>query len=140
MRRSRRPRARPTLASSELRPERQGNGLDWFHRREAPRGTGRLDGQAEAGADRACPARRAHPDRRLHCNGQDLNGWAQAADRFAQTVGDELLRRVDGETDSAELIARVTAATNSHLRELSALPRAAADHFDTRLARVPTDN
>ena len=68
-----------------------------------------------------------------------LAGWAQAADRFAQVVGDELLRRVDGETDSAELVACLSRATSSHLRELSALPRAAADHFDARLARVPTD-
>ena len=66
--------------------------------------------------------------------------WAQSADRLAQAVGDELLRRVNGETDSRELAARVTAASSTHLRELTALPRAAADHFDTRLARVPIDN
>jgi hypothetical protein len=66
--------------------------------------------------------------------------WAQSADRLAQAVGDELLRRVNGETDSAELAARLTAASSTHLRELSALPRAAADHFDTRLARVPIDS
>jgi hypothetical protein len=69
-----------------------------------------------------------------------LTGWAQAADRFAQTVGDELLRRVDGESDSPELIARLTAATSSHLRELARLPRTAADHFDASLARAPIDN
>jgi hypothetical protein len=69
-----------------------------------------------------------------------LTEWAQSADRLAQAVGDELLRRVNGETDSAELAARVTAASSTHLRELTALPRAAADHFDTRLARVPIDN
>jgi hypothetical protein len=69
-----------------------------------------------------------------------LPAWAQAADRFAQTVGDELLRRVDGESDSPELIARLTAAANSHLRELATLPRTAADHFDARLARAPIDN
>jgi hypothetical protein len=66
--------------------------------------------------------------------------WAQAADRFAQTVGDELIRRLDGESDSPELVARLTAATSSHLRELSALPRTASDHFDARLGRAPTDN
>jgi hypothetical protein len=69
-----------------------------------------------------------------------LTAWVQSADRLAQAVGDELLRRVDGETDSAELAARLTAASSTHLRELTALPRAAADHFDTRLARVPIDN
>jgi hypothetical protein len=69
-----------------------------------------------------------------------LAGWAQAADRLAQTVGDELLRRVDGETDSPELVSRLTAATSSHLRELSSLPRAASDHFDARLGRTPIDS
>jgi len=64
-------------------------------------------------------------------------GWAQSLDRFAQAVGDELLRRVDGQTDSAELVAQVSRAANSHLRELSTLPRTATDHFDARLARVP---
>jgi hypothetical protein len=72
--------------------------------------------------------------------GKALAGWARLVDRYAETVGDELLRRVDGEIDSSELIARVTAATSVHLGELTALPRAATDHFDTRLARVPIDN
>lgn len=66
--------------------------------------------------------------------------WAQTADRYAQAVADELLDRVNGETDSAELVARITTASSAHLRELTALPRAAANHFDTRLGRVPTDN
>jgi hypothetical protein len=69
-----------------------------------------------------------------------LPAWAQAADRFAQTVGDELLRRVDGESDSPELIAHLTTAASSHLCALATLPRTAADHFDARLARAPIDN
>ena len=67
-------------------------------------------------------------------------GWAQEAERFTQVLGDDLIRRVDGESDSAELVARLATATSSHLRELSALPRRATDHFEARLARVPTDN
>ena len=68
-----------------------------------------------------------------------LAGWALAVDRFAQVVGDELLRRVEGETDSAELAVNLSRAASSHLRELSTLPRTAADHFDARVARVPND-
>ena len=75
----------------------------------------------------------------LTAAGKTLAGWAHAADRLAQTVADELLRRVDGETDSSELIVRVATATNVHLRELTTLPSAAADHFNTRLARVSVD-
>jgi hypothetical protein len=76
----------------------------------------------------------------LTAAGGVISGWAQEADRFAQAVGDELLRRIDGDTDSRELIVRIAAATNVHLRELTALPSAATNHFNTRLARVSTDN
>ena len=69
-----------------------------------------------------------------------VTGWAQSADRLVQTVGDELLRRVEGESDSPELIARVVAATHLHARDLTTLPRSATDHFETRLARAPIDN
>jgi hypothetical protein len=75
----------------------------------------------------------------LTAAGNAIAGWAHAADRFAQTVGDELLRRVDGEVDTGELIARVASATNVHLRELTTLPSAAADHFNTRLSRVSSN-
>jgi hypothetical protein len=68
-----------------------------------------------------------------------LAGWANATDRLAQRVGDELLRRVDGETDSRQLIARVAAAASQHLRDLAALPSETSDHFDTRLGLVPID-
>lgn len=69
-----------------------------------------------------------------------LTAWAQAADRLAQTVGDELQRRIEGESDSPELVARVSAATSAHLRDLATLPRAASDHFDARLGRAATDH
>ena len=67
-------------------------------------------------------------------------GWAHATDRFARALGDELLRRVDGETDSRELIVGVVSATNAHLGELTALPSTATNHFDTRLFRASIDN
>jgi hypothetical protein len=76
----------------------------------------------------------------LAAAGKFVGGWAHAADRFAEAVGDELLRRVDGKTDSRELIVRVATATDIHLQELTALPSAAAIHFDTRLARASIDN
>jgi hypothetical protein len=71
--------------------------------------------------------------------GKFVAGWARAADCFAHAVGDELLRRIDGETDSRGLIVGLSAAAGSHLDELAALPRAAAEHFDARRSRVPTD-
>ena len=76
----------------------------------------------------------------LSAAGNAVAGWARAADRLAQAVGNELLRRVDGEGDTRESIVRVASATNDHLRELTALPSAAANHFDARLSRAPIDN
>jgi hypothetical protein len=76
----------------------------------------------------------------LSAAGNALSGWARAADRLAQAVGNELLRRVDGEGDSRESIVRVASATDAHLRELTELPRAAASHFDARLGRASVDN
>jgi hypothetical protein len=72
--------------------------------------------------------------------GTALAGWARAADRFAQAVGDEVLRRVDGEADNGQLIVNVASATSAHLRELTALPSMAADHFNKRLARVSIES
>ena len=75
----------------------------------------------------------------LTATGTAIADWAQAADRLVQTVGDELLRRVDRETDSGELIVRVASATNVHLRELTTLPRTATEHFNTRLSCASID-
>jgi hypothetical protein len=75
----------------------------------------------------------------LTAAGRAVAAWAHAADAYAQTIADELLRRVDGEADSRELIVRVAEATNAHLRELTALPSAAVHQFDTRLSHVSID-
>ena len=58
-------------------------------------------------------ARRAVRNQIASCNAAAMTftGWAADAGRFSQTLG-----------------------------ELIAFPRAAADHFDTRVARVSTDN
>jgi hypothetical protein len=76
----------------------------------------------------------------LTAAGSVIAGWARAADRLVQTIGDELLRRVEGETDSRELVIQLAFASDAHLRELAALPSAAANHFDTRLSRRSIDN
>jgi hypothetical protein len=58
-------------------------------------------------------ARRGARNQIASCSAAPMTftGWTAAAGRFAQTLG-----------------------------ELIAFPRAAADHFDTRVARVSTDN
>jgi hypothetical protein len=72
--------------------------------------------------------------------GKAVAVWTQAADRFTEAIGDELLRRVDGQTDSRELIVRVISAADLHLRDLAALPSAATDHFDALLSHASINN
>jgi hypothetical protein len=64
-------------------------------------------------------------------------GWAQSADRFAQTVSSELLGRVHGEIASSALVGRLVEATGAHLREVTALPSVAVDHFNNQVSKPP---
>jgi len=64
-------------------------------------------------------------------------GWAQAADRYAQAVSDELLGRASGETAPRELVGRLAVVSSRHLRELTGLPTDAVSHFNSELARRP---
>ena len=62
-------------------------------------------------------------------------GWAQAADRYAQAVSDELLSRAHGETASRELLGRLATVSSRHLREVTALPADVVSHFNSELTK-----
>ena len=62
-------------------------------------------------------------------------GWAQSADRYAQAVSGELLGRVHGEVASSALVGRLAEATGAHLREVTALPSVAVDHFNDQISK-----
>jgi hypothetical protein len=62
-------------------------------------------------------------------------GWAQAADRYAQAVSDELLSRAHGETASQELLGRLATVSSRHLREVTALPTEVVSHFNSELTK-----
>ncbi len=66
-----------------------------------------------------------------------LVGWAQAADRYAQKLSEELLARARGETASSELVGRLAAASSVHLNEITSLPNAAGRHFNRQLTSAP---
>jgi hypothetical protein len=63
--------------------------------------------------------------------------WAQAADRYAKAISDEVLGRAPGETTSRELVGRLAVLSRRHLRELTDLPTDAVGHFNSELARRP---
>jgi hypothetical protein len=71
--------------------------------------------------------------------GKGLADWAGATERLTHALGDELLRRLDGESDSRELIVAAATATTAHLYDLAALACAVATHFDVRLSRTSND-
>ena len=62
-------------------------------------------------------------------------GWAEAADRYAQAVSDELLSRAHGETASHELLGRLASVSSRHLREVTALPTDVVSHFNSELTK-----
>src|SRR5262249_22230299 len=64
-----------------------------------------------------------------------LAGWAQAADRYAQAISDELLGRIRGETASGELLGRLASASSQHLREVTTPPNDAVNHFNKELTK-----
>ena len=66
-----------------------------------------------------------------------LAGWAQSADRYLQTVSNELLGRLHGETASRELVGRLATISSQHLRDVTALPNAAVSHFNKELTKTP---
>lgn len=63
-------------------------------------------------------------------------GWAQSVDRYAQAASDELLSRAHGETASRELVGRLATVSSRHLREVTALPTEAVNHFNSELTRA----
>ena len=65
-----------------------------------------------------------------------ITGWVQSADRYAQAISDEVLDRMHGETPPGQLIGRLATASSVHLREVSALPAVAVNHFEKEINRV----
>jgi len=63
-------------------------------------------------------------------------GWAQSVDRYAQAASDELLSRAHGETASRELVGRLATVSSRHLREVTALPTEAVNHFNNELTKA----
>jgi len=68
--------------------------------------------------------------------GKLFAGWAQSADRYAQAISAELLGRVQGETASRELVRRLAVVSSTHLREVTALPSVAVNHFNRELSKT----
>lgn len=63
-------------------------------------------------------------------------GWAEAADKYTRSISEELAR-VDAEaTDTGDLVGRLSDLTREYLRNMTELPRLAANHFDGELEKI----
>lgn len=63
-------------------------------------------------------------------------GWAQSADKYAQSLSDELARISEGNTDSKEVVGRLTDLTREYLRNLSELPNLTARQFSGEIEKL----
>jgi hypothetical protein len=63
-------------------------------------------------------------------------GWAQSADKYAQSLSDELAKISDGSTDSKEVVGRLTDLTREYLRNLSELPNMTARQFSGEIEKL----
>jgi hypothetical protein len=63
-------------------------------------------------------------------------GWVQSAEKYTQKISAELTRVSEGTDDSQKFVGRLTDFSREYLREMIALPTAAADHFATEIEKI----
>ena len=63
------------------------------------------------------------------------SGWAQSAEKYTQSISDELAVINDGGTPSESTLSKLSDLTREYLRDLSKLPVAAADQFSGEIEK-----
>jgi hypothetical protein len=63
-------------------------------------------------------------------------GWVEAADKFAQSLSDELARMDDPKAADGDTVGRLTDVTREYLRDLTARPETAVKHFNGELQKI----
>jgi hypothetical protein len=63
-------------------------------------------------------------------------GWAEKADSYSKSLGDELAKLEAEDGDPGELLARITDLTRQYLRDLTELPTTAVQHFNSQLEMI----
>jgi hypothetical protein len=64
------------------------------------------------------------------------SGWADAADKYAQALGDELTKIDEGSTKSKEIVGRLADLSREYLRNISKLPGAAVEQFNNETNKL----
>jgi hypothetical protein len=63
-------------------------------------------------------------------------GWAEVANAYAQNVSDELAKLDAEDGDAGELLGRISDLTRQYLRDLTDLPTASVQHFNSQLETI----
>jgi hypothetical protein len=63
-------------------------------------------------------------------------GWAERANSYAKAVSDELAKLDAANGDQGESLVRISDLTREYLRDLTELPRASVQHFNSQLETI----
>lgn len=64
------------------------------------------------------------------------SAWAESAASYAKGMSDELTRISLGDTDTDQVLARMTDLGRGYLRELTELPTTAVAHFNQEIEKI----
>lgn len=63
-------------------------------------------------------------------------GWVESANKYAQKISDELTRVSEARDNSEKFVGRLTDSSREYLREMTALPNLAVDHFVSEMEKI----
>ncbi len=63
-------------------------------------------------------------------------GWAETADTYAKAVSDELAKLDAANGDTSDSLGRISDLTRAYIRDLTKLPTASVDHFNSQLETI----
>ena len=63
-------------------------------------------------------------------------GWVESANKYTQKISDELARVSEARDDSEKFVGRLTDSSREYLREMTALPNLAVDHFVGEMEKI----
>ncbi len=63
-------------------------------------------------------------------------GWVESADKYTQSISQELTRVSQGGANSKEFVGRLTDLSREYLRNMISLPNVAVDHFTNEIEKI----
>jgi hypothetical protein len=63
-------------------------------------------------------------------------GWVESADKYTQSISEELNRVGQKGADSREFVGRLTDLSREYLRNMISLPNLAVEHFTNEIEKI----